>query len=120
MVSSSQWGSSSKKVLRSLPGQSVSSLDLGLDKDLPVERTLGLTLDFNRDAFVIEVRIQPSGSTKREVLRATSSIYDPLGFLAPVLLRAKLILQAICRSSVKWDDPLDSALLIIDCEYFYL
>ena len=107
----SQWGSSSKKVLRSLPGQSVSSLDLGLDKDLPVERTLGLTLDFNRDAFVIEVRIQPSGSTKREVLRATSSIYDPLGFLAPVLLRAKLILQAICRSSVGWDDPLDSALL---------
>lgn len=32
------------------------------------------------------------------------SIYDPLGFLSPVILRAKTILQDLCREKVGWDN----------------
>ena len=35
-----------------------------------------------------------------------SSIFDPIGFLAPVLLKAKLILQNLCASGMGWDDPI--------------
>lgn len=39
-----------------------------------------------------------------------SSIYDPLGFLAPLTLPAKLILQDLCRRSYGWDDPVHPTL----------
>ena len=34
------------------------------------------------------------------------SVYDPFGFLAPLVLRAKKILPEICRRGVSWDEPL--------------
>lgn len=39
----------------------------------------------------------------------TSSVYDPLGMLAPVTLSAKMMQQELCRKSCGWDDalPLD-------------
>ena len=33
-----------------------------------------------------------------------SSVYDPLGFISPFLLSAKIILQDLCRRELKWDD----------------
>ena len=32
-----------------------------------------------------------------------SSIYDPLGFLCPLTLPAKMLLQELCRHNVGWD-----------------
>ena len=58
-----QWGSSSREVLKSLPGTAATILDLDLD-NLPVERTLGLVLDFNQDAFLIKTKTPDKGDTK--------------------------------------------------------
>ena len=33
-------------------------------------------------------------------------MYDPLGFVAPVVLSAKVILQDLCRRRLEWDDPI--------------
>ena len=35
-----------------------------------------------------------------------SSIYDPLGFGAPFLLKGKQILQKLCDQGLKWDEEL--------------
>lgn len=44
------------------------------------------------------------------ILSTVSSIYDPLGILAPVVLSAKKILQDLCRKNLGWDDVVpDSA-----------
>ena len=32
-------------------------------------------------------------------------MYDPLGFLAPITLPAKKLLQDLCRKKLNWDDP---------------
>ncbi len=32
-----------------------------------------------------------------------SSIYDPIGFLCPLILPAKLLLQELCRQNFGWD-----------------
>ena len=35
-----------------------------------------------------------------------SSIFDPLGFVAPLLLDGKSILQELCRLEEGWDNPI--------------
>ena len=44
-----------------------------------------------------------SPSTKREVLRTSSKIYDPIGFLNPVLVNAKVLMQEIWKRELQWD-----------------
>lgn len=48
----------------------------------------------------------------RGILSIVSSIYDPLGFLSPIILSSKQILQNLCRIKLPWDEkvPLNIAL----------
>ena len=46
--------------------------------------------------------------TKREVLQDLSKIFDPLGFVAPVVIRAKILMQKLWQMKITWDEPLDS------------
>lgn len=45
-------------------------------------------------------------ATKRGVVSTVSSIYDPLGFVSPYTIRAKMIFQDECRRRRDWDEPL--------------
>ena len=40
------------------------------------------------------------------MLSLLSSVYDPLGFIAPVTLPGKVLLQELCRRNFGWDDNL--------------
>ena len=39
------------------------------------------------------------------MLSTTASLFDPLGFLSPVLLIPKIIMQQLCRLKLDWDEP---------------
>ena len=83
-----------------------SVLDLDLDKErLPVERTLGLRWDMQKDTFIFDTALKSKPNTRRGILSLASSIYDPLGFLAPIILPAKKLLQDLCKQRLDWDDP---------------
>ena len=45
---------------------------------------------------------------KRDVLRAISSIYDPLGLFIPATVEAKLFVQTLWMDNLDWDDSLSS------------
>ena len=49
-------------------------------------------------------------STRRGILSIVSSVYDPLGFVAPFIWTAKMILQRLCRKNIGWDDEIDEAI----------
>jgi len=36
----------------------------------------------------------------------TSSVYDPLGLVAPVVLTVKKVLHDLCKKKLGWDDPI--------------
>ena len=48
--------------------------------------------------------------TKRNVLQLSSRIFDPLGFLSPVSVRAKLLMQQLWQMNVGWDEPLEPSI----------
>ena len=84
-----------------------SVVDLDLDKDkLPMQRTLGLHWDMESDKFMFKVALKDRPNTRRGILSLTSSVYDPLGFVAPIVLPAKKLLQDLCREKRGWDNPI--------------
>ena len=78
-------------------------LDLGCEI-LPVERALGVRWNVETDEFVSKMQPKTKPPTRRGLLSVVSSVYDPLGFISPFLLSAKIILQDLCRRKLKWDD----------------
>ncbi|XP_059352180.1 uncharacterized protein LOC130698697 [Daphnia carinata] len=93
-----QFLSSSRLLLDCLPSASRLTPDLDFDfDDLPTERTLGYLWSSERDEFLFFFKPSNEAQSKRSILAAFASIYDPLGLLAPVVLVAKIILQDIWR-----------------------
>ena len=75
--------------------------------ELPIERALGIQWCAETDCFRFSVMIKANPPTRRGMLSTISSIFDPLGFIAPFILVAKRILQALCReSTLGWDEDI--------------
>ena len=104
-----KWQCNRPEVLQSIPederAQSMLNLDL-LKDALPIQRALGLQWDMESDKFIFDGVLKDKPTTRRGILSLVSSVYDPLGFLAPVVLHAKKLLQDLCREKLGWDDPI--------------
>ena len=97
--------SNSREVLSKIPDADRAKPTLDLDlENLPVERTLGVQWDVEKDAFLFKVREPHKPPTKRGILSAVSSLYDPMGFVCPVVLEAKKILQRLWKLNLRLDD----------------
>ena len=46
--------------------------------------------------------------TKRTVLKALASSFDPLGFLVPVNLPRKIFFQSLWKNNKTWDEEIES------------
>ncbi|KAJ8333724.1 hypothetical protein SKAU_G00410430 [Synaphobranchus kaupii] len=85
--------------------------DLDLTHDaLPVERALGVLWCIESDSFKFRINLKDRPVTRRGILSVTSSIYDPLGFLAPAILPAKMLMQQLCKDRFAWDDEIPEQL----------
>ena len=42
--------------------------------------------------------------TKRHILKVIAIVFDPLGFLQPVVMKFKILFQEICSANIDWDD----------------
>ena len=100
-----KWISNSRKVIESVPEseRAISVKDRLLNR-LPTERALGVRWDVETDTFGFKISLKDKPITRRGILSIVSSVYDPLGFVAPFSLPAKRLLQDLCRKSLGWDD----------------
>ncbi|KAL1249396.1 hypothetical protein QQF64_020401 [Cirrhinus molitorella] len=80
-------------------------LDLGV-VTLPVQHSLGLSWNLETDSFNIHVNQEEKPFMRRSVLSTVNSLYDPLGFLAPVVVREKALLRKLSSEQSDWDTPL--------------
>ena len=60
-----------------------------------------LMFDFNdiRSKFIEE-------PTRRSIIQFLASVYDPLGLIAPVIVKMKILFQDICVNKFTWDEEL--------------
>ncbi|XP_074649039.1 uncharacterized protein LOC141904353 [Tubulanus polymorphus] len=75
-------------------------------------KVLGIKWDVNHDSLTLLYDNLSSvvPITKRLILSNISSVYDPFGFLTPITVQSKILMQDIWKLSVDWDDSLSSEL----------
>lgn len=107
-----KWLSNSTEVLEGIPPQDrAKSVNLETGH-FPLIKTLGVQWIASEDNFQFK---SPditcySEISKRTVLKRIASIFDPIGFAAPYIIRGKILLQNIWISGCDWDEPLDTDL----------
>ncbi|KAK6191645.1 hypothetical protein SNE40_003281 [Patella caerulea] len=105
--------SNNREVLEEIPKEDrVENIkDKKLDFDfLPLERAMGVRWNIENDVFQIKITLQDKPCTRRGILSTICSVFDPLGFLAPVLIEGKIILQELFRDKFDRDDPIPEEL----------
>ena len=66
------------------------------------------TLNLNVQELFQNVRNMPP--TKRNILKAIASVYDPIGYIQPIVIKLKLLFQKICSMKIGWDDYIGDGL----------
>ena len=74
-------------------------------------KVLGMAWDTVADAFLFNLAelIEYARSlpvSKRSLLKWSSKIFDPLGFLSPFTIRLKILFQVLCLDKIDWDGEL--------------
>ena len=83
-------------------------------KELKLEsqsKVLGLVWNVGEDYFHFDVQFNYDNVTRRVMLSVVSSLYDPLGFVVPVLMVGRVLLQDATRRKLDWDKNIPSDIL---------
>nr|XP_039254086.1 uncharacterized protein LOC120331115 [Styela clava] len=105
-----KWKSSNPEVLSEIPAKdradTASSVNLEPEK---IDRVLGIKWNIQEDCFGFDVNVKSKPATKRGILSVLSSIFDPMGIVAPVILKARILMQQLCRNNYGWDDEISNS-----------
>ena len=107
-----KWVSNRKEVLEDVPVKDRSS-NVSLEKnELPTTKTLGIRWDAGDDELLFDYSspTEDFQYTKRNVLKRTVSLFDPLGLLSPFIIQAKIYLQQAWVEASDWDEELPDKL----------
>ncbi|XP_045535734.1 uncharacterized protein LOC123721318 [Papilio machaon] len=88
--------------------------DKGIDHKIDnVIKILGLSWNRSIDAFQYTVNLPPQTTapvTKRAVISNIARLFDPLGWLAPSVVIAKIFIQKLWLAGIEWDEELNPEL----------
>lgn len=82
-------------------------------KDPEMKSVLGLLWQPKHDRFAYKVSIghSPELWTKRNIVSEIGKLYDPNGFIAPIIVLAKQLIQAMWIAKIGWDDPVSDDII---------
>lgn len=79
-------------------------------KDPEMKGVLGLIWSAKTDHLAFKLRSEHDRGvwTKRTVLSEIGKLYDPNGFIAPIVITAKILIQEIWKEKTGWDEPISN------------
>ncbi|XP_045493460.1 uncharacterized protein LOC123692730 [Colias croceus] len=108
-----KWSSNSEEIINEINEDvedQAENLKLKIDE---IMKILGLTWNRRTDEFEYVVKLPQLSPpvTKRKVISEISRLFDPVGWLAPVIISAKVFIQKLWLSGIEWDVELPPQLL---------
>ena len=100
-----KWKSNNEEVMMFLK-----RLDPSTDTECEERKVLGAYWNTVKDIFFYNVSptiyTPTTYVSKRMIVGAAPKIHDPLGFIAPIIVKAKMIIQQLWAAGVEWDENL--------------
>lgn len=96
--------------------QTIPAADREIKTSLLIEfddtiKSLGIHWNPRSDVLTYQSTLDPSviADTKRSMLSDISKLFDPIGWLSPLIIRAKILMQNLWALDLQWDDkvPID-------------
>ncbi|XP_036327151.1 uncharacterized protein LOC118739748 [Rhagoletis pomonella] len=99
-----KWKSNSKRLIKEMLSENEEE---SIFVDEEKASVLGLKWNIARDmfSFVVKTPEIEGVVTKRKILGCVAQLYDPNGFISPVTILGKIIIQDLWRIGVEWDVP---------------
>lgn len=104
-----KWMSNYDEILDGIPLAEKESTKIWQFDESCFFRTLGVIWKRDADSFVFSPPVFDRSefpATKRQVLSSIVQLFDPLGWLAPIVISAKIFMQELWSVRLDWDDPL--------------
>ena len=74
-------------------------------------KVLGVTWHSRQDTLTFQINVTAKQHwTKRILLHAVASSFDPLGIISPYVVRGKMVIQELWKKGVTWDEILETSL----------
>lgn len=99
-----KWSSNSVELLSHLPATHLHPQVVKFDNDVVGQKILGVKWESRVDNFSFDIAPCKEVCTKRNILSAVARLWDILGFAAPVILYAKLLIQELWQLRIDWDE----------------
>ncbi|KAF0751198.1 Uncharacterized protein FWK35_00016915, partial [Aphis craccivora] len=102
-----KWMSNSSELLADMPNIGNKSMTI-MELENKMTKILGLLWCPERDVFKYKIEITALNDlpvTKRNILSQIASLFDPLGLVGPIVIRAKILMQKLWQLQCDWDKP---------------
>jgi len=96
-----KWNANTPDALTDLPAEMIAAKRLSFEEEGSL-KILGLTWQPREDTFQFTVNNNANVSiTKRSVLSCVAKLYDPLGWVAPAVISAKILMQELLAHATR-------------------
>ena len=111
------------KVNKDLEDSNTEMNEIKVPQSQTEAKVLGVSWNCKEDVLKHKFEIEAVKScltdlTKRKILSKIARIYDPIGFVSPFLVRAKIKLQELWEEGVDWDGELPPSIQETWLSYF--
>ncbi|XP_037038490.1 uncharacterized protein LOC119076010 [Bradysia coprophila] len=101
-----KWCSNHSAILDQVP-KSKRAVSLDINADVTETKALGMKWIPHSDIFSLKYEPKEHNKiTKRTILSETAQLFDPLGLVNPVIVKAKIFMQELWKEDMDWDEVL--------------
>ena len=103
-----KWSSNEIRIIKWLPTHLLALDPIKFDDKTASLAVLRISWRPYADNFCFEINCNNSNksATKRSILSSVASIFDPIGWLVPVVIVAKMLMQSLWLLKIGWDENL--------------